>query len=109
MFIFLGGYEVLLTAFTMVQFAWGVVARVLAQHVLKLQKELGGDDPRVSEAKQDLADIVTPIRILCGVFPILGTLHSLLSLPSDPLIQTNLIPEFQLERLRVYEIPIPGG
>jgi len=69
-------------------FAWGVVARVFAEHVKKLSKVLPEDDPRVSEAKQELADVVNPIRQLCQVFPIL---------------------EFQLERLRVYEVPIPGG
>ncbi|KAG8930482.1 hypothetical protein FRC01_002711 [Tulasnella sp. 417] len=69
-------------------FAWGVVARVFAQHVRKLQKEFGVDDPQVREAIEELADVVNPIRILAKVFPIL---------------------EFQLERLRVYEIPIPEG
>ncbi|KAG9017497.1 hypothetical protein FRB90_001090 [Tulasnella sp. 427] len=69
-------------------FAWGVVARIFAQHVRKLRKEFGTDDPRVQEAIEELADVVNPIRILAKVFPIL---------------------EFQLERLRVYEIPIPEG
>lgn len=69
-------------------FAWGVVARVFAQHVRKLQNEVGTDDPRVREAIEELADVVNPIRVLAKVFPIL---------------------EFQLERLRVYEIPIPEG
>ncbi|KAG8902334.1 hypothetical protein FRB99_004617 [Tulasnella sp. 403] len=67
-------------------FAWGVVAHVFAQHVRKLQKLLPEEDPHIAAAKQDLADVVNPIRILCRVFPIL---------------------EFQLDRLRVYEIPIP--
>ncbi|KAG8997161.1 hypothetical protein FRB93_000447 [Tulasnella sp. JGI-2019a] len=67
-------------------FAWGAVAHVFAQHVRRQLKELSPDDLGLMEAWQDLTDIVVPIRKMCQVFPIL---------------------EFQLERLKEYEISIP--
>ncbi|KAG8846089.1 hypothetical protein FRB96_002068 [Tulasnella sp. 330] len=67
-------------------FAWGAVAHVFAQHMRKQQNESSPDDPLFIEAWQDLTDIVTAIKKMCKVFPIL---------------------EFQLERLKEYGIPLP--
>ncbi len=85
------------------QFAWGAVARVFAQEFRKLQQSLSVDDPRLDSARKDLVDIVQPIRILAGIFPILG--EGVRQSLNQYLTMHHV--EFQLERLNVYDIEIP--